>query len=261
MFGLIFYFIQDLSSAQYLSISIHNNKLVYLNHRVEQTYLDKSKPDPVTDLTDRLVKGVIDDVEKTYLIYKWITDNISYDVDTLSKKIVRVSTPSPLKVVTTLKSQCDGYAQLFYTMAKRASLNAEIISGTAGDIRSSDGHAWNVIKINGVWYMLDATWDAGSVTVDFQFIKRSGQFSYFLPKPEHIFKTHKINDPKWKFSFSGVPNQINEFVKRNIKGFIFKISGIDTFMFESKINYISISILFLVGFIFSLGFLTLIRYE
>ena len=38
----------------------------------------------------------------------------------------------------------------------------------------SVSHAWNNIKLDGVWVPLDSTWAAGSLDGQFQFTRRSG---------------------------------------------------------------------------------------
>lgn len=49
------------------------------------------------------------------------------------------------------KSVCQGYALLFYRMAKELGLDARIISGP--------NHAWNIVKLDGKYYEVDCTWD------------------------------------------------------------------------------------------------------
>ena len=55
---------------------------------------------------------------------------------------------------------CSGYSRLFYRLAKEAGLEVRIISGkTAGG--STEGHAWNMVKVDGKWYHIDVTWGRG----------------------------------------------------------------------------------------------------
>ena len=48
---------------------------------------------------------------------------------------------------------CQGYALLIVSDAFRSRLKTRIITG--------GNHAWNIVSIGGLWYNLDATWDAG----------------------------------------------------------------------------------------------------
>ena len=53
------------------------------------------------------------------------------------------------------KAVCNGYAQAFMLLSSCAGLETQIIYGDAG----GESHAWNCVKLDGEWYMVDATWD------------------------------------------------------------------------------------------------------
>jgi len=51
---------------------------------------------------------------------------------------------------------CQGYSTLYATIANELGLDCEIIfGGVDGKLYN---HAWNVIKLNGQWYCVDAMW-------------------------------------------------------------------------------------------------------
>ncbi|MBQ5310791.1 MAG: hypothetical protein ILP19_01950 [Oscillospiraceae bacterium] len=52
--------------------------------------------------------------------------------------------------------QCEGYAKTMQYLCDLSGIESMVISGTNKD---GDSHAWNVIKIDGKWYNVDATWD------------------------------------------------------------------------------------------------------
>lgn len=62
---------------------------------------------------------------------------------------------------------CQGYATLAYALFVQAGLKTRCISGT-GDGQS---HLWNIVKLEGKWYNLDATWDSEGA---------GNRYSYFL---------------------------------------------------------------------------------
>ena len=49
---------------------------------------------------------------------------------------------------------CDGLSKAFLSMATIEGVETLKISGTVND----EGHAWNKVKIDGTWYMVDTTW-------------------------------------------------------------------------------------------------------
>ena len=68
------------------------------------------------------------------------------------------------------KAVCQGYASLFYRLALEAGIDARVISGD-----SNGPHAWNIVKIEGSYYNLDSTWDAGNTEYEY-FLKNAKDF-------------------------------------------------------------------------------------
>lgn len=54
---------------------------------------------------------------------------------------------------------CEGYAESFKVLCDRLDIPCLIIPGTAVSGGSSGGHVWNAVRIDGVWYNVDVTWD------------------------------------------------------------------------------------------------------
>ena len=50
-------------------------------------------------------------------------------------------------------SVCQGYAETMFYLLKKAGLSCAIASS------QNINHAWNIVKVNGKWYHVDATWD------------------------------------------------------------------------------------------------------
>ena len=50
---------------------------------------------------------------------------------------------------------CESYAETFMLLCRLYDVNAIIVSGTGG----GEVHAWNMVSIDGAWYVVDATWD------------------------------------------------------------------------------------------------------
>ena len=54
-------------------------------------------------------------------------------------------------------ANCSGYALAFDLLAKRAGLTCLVVQGfQEQDAQHMDGHAWNMVQINGKWYQVDA---------------------------------------------------------------------------------------------------------
>jgi len=89
--------------------------------------------------------------EKVKAVHDYVVNNVSYDT-TLEKH-------STYNAVCERTSVCQGYASMLYNMMIRAGVDCRIIGGTADNGSGPGAHAWNIVKIDGVWYHVDSTWD------------------------------------------------------------------------------------------------------
>ncbi len=80
------------------------------------------------------------------------------------------------------KAVCNGIAYAFLLLCKIEGVNCVKVSGTAFSGSQSENHAWNKVEIDGVWYVVDATWG------------RMGNFvshKYLMVSDYSIFETHR----------------------------------------------------------------------
>ena len=55
---------------------------------------------------------------------------------------------------------CEGYAKAFRILAKKFGIDSPLIVGMARSGSGSEAHMWNYVQMeDGVWYLVDATWD------------------------------------------------------------------------------------------------------
>ena len=150
-----------------------------------------------------LTKPFTSDEERARSLYRWITENITYDLDSyFSGHLTGGNAETALKK---RKAVCDGYSGLFETMAHASGLEVVKISGYAKGYQYSIGkgigtkpnHAWNAIKINGEWKLMDCTWGAGYIGEDKKFHRRFSPY-YFLAPPEEFIYAHFPEDEKWQ---------------------------------------------------------------
>lgn len=157
----------------------------------------------VAALTAYLIAPARNDLEKTRVIFRWITANIAYDTASyFSGEAGPTAVDDVLKQKT---SVCGGYADLFSQLAHEAGLEVVSISGFAKgygyivgqSVDNKTNHAWNAVKIDGEWRLLDATWGAGSIDDRKQFV-RAFNPHYFLTPPEEMIFDHFPVDPHWQ---------------------------------------------------------------
>lgn len=241
-----------------LILNIFSGGLVYCNnissiiyndfqHPIRYGIIDKHalsvidyKNESIKSLTERLIKNTENEFEKARSIYRWITKNISYDVQSYFKNNIEHQRVQAKYVLKSKISVCSGYANLFKEMANAAGLESEVVSGfakgygfEAGDAIGESNHAWNAVRLDKSWYLIDCTWGAGSIGVDKKF-KRNYVDFYFLTPPEHLIYSHFPDSNRWQL----MTNQMSKIVFSNLpylkpKFFIDKLN----FISAPKIKY------------------------
>ena len=78
------------------------------------------------------------------------------------------------------EANCEGYAKAFSLLASRMGLECILVTGTTDE---GENHAWNQVKIDGIWYNIDVTWDDTDIENDIRRV-------YFLCDDDFFSKTH-----------------------------------------------------------------------
>ncbi len=148
----------------------------------------------IHSLTQHITQNLNDDSLKVEAIYNWVTSNIRYDTYFRRRLEGDTSlTQEPDYVIRSKRAVCIGFSKLIKEMCSISQIKAIIVEGTAkndGGFRADpDGHAWNAVKINNSWYLLDATWGITSA----QFTKK-----FFLSTPSVFIESHLPYDPLWQ---------------------------------------------------------------
>lgn len=127
-------------------------------------------------LANYLIKPAKTQTERAYAIFYWLTQNIAYDTQSFFSGNYGDLTPAG--VLRSRKAICSGYSRLFTGLAKQAKLEVVEIIGVSKSYGFSEkgtlgDHAWNAVKIDDQWRLLDATWGAGFVTKSGEFEKKA----------------------------------------------------------------------------------------
>ena len=156
----------------------------------------------VVKLTNHLIHLAKNDLEKVSNIYQWIVQNIHYDQKAFKNGNRRINR-SNTDILERKKAICWGYSSLFKAMCEVAAIPCEIISGygktslnTPPNLESPN-HAWNSVKIDSSWYLLDATWDSNLQGKINPFEQKFGH-SYFLTPPKYFIVNHLPANPEWQ---------------------------------------------------------------
>jgi transglutaminase/protease-like cytokinesis protein 3 len=169
--------------------------------------------DSLEGLAIKLTTGLTNDRQKVDAIFYWVIDNIEYDYESLSKprpypefnieptfdtvEYHRLYNESVANfVLQRKKGICDGYSRLFKSLCNNAGIQCEIVNGKTKDPLSNHlmPHAWNAVKINNKWYLVDTTWASGH---GFDTFTKERDLFYYLTPPELLFLNHYPDDQRW----------------------------------------------------------------
>lgn len=88
-------------------------------------------------------------------IHDYLVNNIEYD-----SSYQGVGSYSIYGALIEKKCVCEGYAKAFKYLSNSAGYECEMLQGTATNSSGqTESHAWNCVKLNGIWYQVDTTWD------------------------------------------------------------------------------------------------------
>lgn len=136
-----------------------------------------------------------DDYAKIRYLYEYVICNTEYDLQAPENQNI-------CSVFLYGRSVCQGYAKAFQYLCMRAGIDVALVTGRIRE--SGYGHAWNLVRSNGAYYYVDATWGDASYTVD-KGAASGGlpdvNYEYLCVTTEQIERTHEI-DP----TVAGMPH-------------------------------------------------------
>jgi tetratricopeptide (TPR) repeat protein len=163
----------------------------------------------IPELASYLIKPAKTDRDKARLLFRWVTNRLTYDVESL--RTLKRGDPRPEAVLKSRLCVCEGYAQLYHALAKEAGLEVELVFGRCktgmtgpdgkplvGPNGKPIGHVWISVKMDGEWKLLDPTWGAGSIDgQNNRFVRRYNDY-YFQTPPDQLILTHLPREERWQ---------------------------------------------------------------
>ena len=127
------------------------------------------------------IRSGMTDRQKALVLHNWLIYNGHYDFT--------YSNYAADGVLVKGAGVCQSYAEAYKLLLDKAGIESKVLSGKG----HGEGHAWNLVKIDGQWYHVDCTWDdpndSGEASV-------SGweRTYYFLVNDAHIRATDHTFD-------------------------------------------------------------------
>jgi len=165
-------------------------------------------------LADTLTTAFKTDSEKVRAIYYWIGHNIAYDCHNAhllksNYNYNELNDEQDARTLAKRKGICDDYSKLFFSMCKEAGIQCVIIDGYGtsdlndalslqGEDKSGLHHAWNAVKINGTWRLVDPTWGSGYCDKGMTKFTRSFNYTWFFANSKDFLVSHLPDDSQWE---------------------------------------------------------------
>ncbi|MBD3921988.1 leucine-rich repeat domain-containing protein [Paenibacillus sp. PR3] len=141
------------------------------------------------DVIARLIKPGMSDLEKETAIHDYLLSKITYDWQYYSYNIKTGTDPGGIYgALVEGISVCEGYAKAMNVLGHLAGLDIMYVSGTSlGGV----GHAWNLVKINGAYAHVDATWDDGNPWL------QEEQNNFYKRAHFNLSQNQRLNEIHW----------------------------------------------------------------
>ena len=145
------------------------------------------------------------DEERVRAVYFWITENISYDYAAYYSEALR--TVEIDDILKSRKAVCAGYAALIQFGCDVMNVECKTILGVArGHVKDifihpdslKTNHAWNAVRLNGEWKLIDATWASGYSDIAYQKFSKKRKDAYFFMRPACFIYDHLPDDSSWQ---------------------------------------------------------------
>ena len=149
---------------------------------------EKDIQNKVKEIVNKVIKPGMKDYEKEAALHDYIVNNSKYDERINSGNMPKESY-SAYGVLINGVGVCQSYALAMDRLLKACGIESMMVIGEANDGTGWISHGWNIVKIGGQYYHLDATWD-DPVVKDGGNMSR---YSYFNVTDEQIEKNHKWN--------------------------------------------------------------------
>ena len=118
--------------------------------------------DAAVAVLDRYILNDFSEYERVHAIHDWIVYNTKYDFELLENADGASSDDPSFRadgVLLNGKAVCDGYTKAFRLMCGIERIRCIRVIGQYNDNGSQINHAWNKVRVGGVWYNVDTTMD------------------------------------------------------------------------------------------------------
>lgn len=198
-----YFWIGNFSSVASASTNrISEVRVAYAYDEVEKNRRQAEIDLAYNDFSMGMTPGM-DEYHKVKYVYEYLIKNTKYAADPLDDQNI-------YSVFGKKASVCAGYAKSTQYLLKRLGFDASYVTGL---VDGQQAHAWNVVRIDGAYYYLDATWGEidGASSKEPQ---KNIAYDFLCVTTEDLLKTHSIDESIVKYPVL-TATQANYFKREN----------------------------------------------
>lgn len=183
-------------------------------HKVRK--IRKQTDEKAEQILDHIIKEGMTDFEKEVAIHDYVVNNTRYDYENYKRDTIPYESHTTYGVLVKKVGVCDGYAKAMKILLNKAGIRCRIITG-----KTNEGwHAWNIVKIDDVYYHVDATFNDVHTDTGVEVLS----YAYFNIPDKEISYDHKWNKDKYP-----ICHQWNNEYYKNNKGIFKEVENYDEF--------------------------------
>ncbi len=130
------------------------------------------------------IKSGMSRYDKVKAIHNWLIRNVKYDYYSYLRGNVPHVSHTIRGALVKKVAVCDGYARAFQEIMKKLKIPCKFVVGRSSGV----GHAWNMVKLGGKWYHVDATFD--DPIINETNTNTTPYYKYFLKSSATMKKSH-----------------------------------------------------------------------
>lgn len=236
-------------TSEKLYWAVENNVTPLFSDNTSRAYVIYNK---AKEVLREIIKDDMTDYEKVLSIFDWVSNNTRYDHNAANNGASTDNCCYYLEGVfmnENCLAVCDGLSKAYSLLCNMEGIDCYRIVGSVGDY----GHAWNKVKLQNKWYVVDITWTkltqyevavdeddnvlydvdtyygryycAPVLEYDYEFISHK----YFLVDDDYISSTHTPFANRTKLTNTSIPsnNMYGFYTKTSYGGYSRVVDDID----------------------------------